>query len=93
MRHFAARGPLDRTTALRSVFSDVLADEVLARRSKATFNEAFISDHSREFAAHWTGSGVDEQLVNPDRLTEEWRSERPDARSLLLMQAAWLAGS
>jgi asparagine synthetase B (glutamine-hydrolysing) len=90
-RHFGAGGPPDRTSAMRVLFSDVLPDEVLARRTKAYFDEAFISDHSREFAAGWTGMGVDPSLVDPDRLAEEWRSDQPDARSLLLMQAAWLS--
>ena len=40
---FGARGPGDRTTAMRAVFGDALPDRVLARRSKATFNDAFFS--------------------------------------------------
>jgi asparagine synthase (glutamine-hydrolysing) len=90
-RHFGARGPADRSSALAALFGDVLPEPALSRRSKAHFDDAFISDHARSFAAGWTGTGVDQSLVDPDRLAEEWRSEHPDPRSLLLMQAAWLA--
>jgi asparagine synthase (glutamine-hydrolysing) len=90
--HFGARGPVDRSAAMRELFGDVLPDPVLTRRSKAWFDEAFVSDESRRFAAGWTGTGVDTSLVDPERLAASWRAERPDPRSLLLMQAAWLAG-
>ena len=88
---FGARGPADRTAAMRAVFGDVLPDAVLARRSKATFDEAFCSHHSRAFAARWTGSGVDRSLVDVERVAGVWNAVRPDPRSFSLMQAAWLA--
>jgi asparagine synthase (glutamine-hydrolysing) len=91
--HFGRRGPGDRSTAMGTLFSDLLPEPVLTRRSKAYFDEAFIGDHSRRFVAQWDGRGVDESLVDPDRLAEVWRSEHPDPRSLLLMQAAWLSST
>ena len=90
--HFGARGPVNRSTAMRALFDDVLPAAVLARTSKAWFNAAFFSDPSRAFVANWTGAGVDPAIVDLDRLLDEWRSERPDARSFLLMQSVWLAG-
>ena len=89
---FGARGPTDRTTAMRAVFGDVLPGPVLARRSKATFDAAFCSHHSRAFAARWNGAGVDRSLVDVDRVACMWNAVRPDPRSFSLMQAAWLAG-
>lgn len=89
---FGVRGPRDRTAAMRAVFGDVLPEPVLARCSKATFDEAFCSRHSRAFAAAWTGGGVDTSLVDSDRVAAVWNAVRPDPRSLSLMQAAWLAG-
>jgi asparagine synthase (glutamine-hydrolysing) len=89
--HYGRQGPLDRSAAMGELFGDVLPPAVLTRRSKAHFDEAFVSDHSRAFASGWTGAGVDEALVDHDRLAAGWRSEHPDPRSLLLMQAAWLA--
>lgn len=85
------RGPGDRSAAMRLLFADLLPEVVLTRGSKAHFDEAFVSDHSRSFAAAWTGDGVDGSLVDVGQLAAEWRTERPDPRSLLLMQAAWHA--
>ena len=90
-RLFGRHGPSDRTTALRALFGDVLPDRVLARRSKATFNGAFFADHSRAFAARWSGGGIDATLVDPDEVAAVWNAVRPDPRSFSLMQAAWLA--
>lgn len=88
---FGAAGPSDRSSALSAIFGDVLPEAVLTRRSKAFFDEAFVSDHTRTFVTGWTGVGVDPSLVDLERLGEQWRAENPDPRSLLLMQAAWLA--
>jgi len=88
---FGARGPSDRTGVMRAVFGDVLPDPVLARRSKATFNAAFCSQHSRAFAGRWSGGGVDRTLVDRDEVAAVWNAVQPDPRSFSLMQAAWLA--
>jgi asparagine synthase (glutamine-hydrolysing) len=88
---FGRSGPGDRSSAMRVLFADLLPEALLTRRSKAHFDEAFVSEYSRDFGSGWTGAGVDSALVDAERLAAEWRSERPDARSLLLMQAAWLS--
>ena len=88
---FGVRGPGDRTTVMRAVFGDDLPDRVLARRSKARFDAAFCSHHSRAFGARWTGGGVDRSLVDAERLADVWNAVQPDPRSFSLMQAAWLA--
>lgn len=82
---------VERTGAFRALVGDVLPDAILARRTKSSFDEAFFARHAREFAESWDGSGVDESIVDPEALAAEWRSGHPDARSLLLLQAAWLA--
>lgn len=89
--HFGRRGPSDRSSAMQGLFSDLLPDAVLTRRSKAYFDEAFVCEQSREFGARWTGAGVDPSIVHAERLAQVWRSDEPDPRSLLLMQAAWLS--
>ena len=89
-RHFGGCGPTDRSAAMQTLFGDVLPDAVLTRRSKAWFDQAFFSEPSRAFAAAWTGGGVDPALVDPERLAVVW-AERPDPRSFLLLQAAWLS--
>jgi hypothetical protein len=83
----------DRTPALEALFGDVLPGDVLRRSSKSSFDEAFFAAPSRSFAAAWDGEGVDQGLVNPEALAAEWSGARPDPRSYLLLQAAWLAGS
>ena len=90
-RRFGARGPADRTAAMLRLFGDLLPFDVSARGTKARFDEVFLTERSRAFAAGWDGGGVDTSLVDPERLAREWRGPRPSARSLLLMQSAWLA--
>lgn len=90
-RHFGFRGPERRDVALRELFGDVLPEPLVTRRTKAAFTEAVFGELSREFAASWTGTGVDLALVDPDRLATEWRAPRPHAASSLLLQQAWLA--
>jgi hypothetical protein len=89
--HFPLGGPGDRTAAMRALFGDLLPDDVLARRSKAWFDEAFFAEHSRRFVAGWDGRGVDPSLVDAEKLAGVWQSQNPDPRSGLLLQAAWLA--
>jgi asparagine synthetase B (glutamine-hydrolysing) len=88
---YGPRGPVDRSTAMRDLFGDLLPESVLARRSKAAFDEAFFSEHSRAFAARWSGGGVDRSLVDPEAIAAVWNAVHPDPRSFSLMQAAWLA--
>lgn len=84
-------GFLSRTEALRTLFADLLPDAILARTGKARFNAVVVASHSRDFVKRWNGEGVDPDLVDPEALVAEWRSPFPDARSLPLIQSAWLA--
>jgi asparagine synthase (glutamine-hydrolysing) len=81
----------DRTAALRALASDLLPDDVLSRSSKASFTRCYMNNHTREFAARWTGNGVDDQLVDPDELRRIWLGESPAAPTAALLQDAWLA--
>jgi asparagine synthase (glutamine-hydrolysing) len=56
------------------------------------FGLAFWKRESREFAAGWDGSGVDQAVVDPERLREVWRLPSPLFGSATLLQRAWLAG-
>jgi asparagine synthase (glutamine-hydrolysing) len=84
---------LERTEGLRAVFGGLVPDDVLARRTKASFDGAFWNRHSRAFATGWGGGGVGADLVDTDALRREWAQERPDPRTFTLLQAAWLAGN
>lgn len=80
----------DRSAAMSALFADVLPEELLSRATKAQFDGAFWAGHSRELVARWNGEGVDEELVDVERLREVWSSPEPDARSFTLLQSVWL---
>jgi asparagine synthase (glutamine-hydrolysing) len=81
-----------RTAVLRELASDLLPDEVLSRQSKATFNTCYMTTHTRDFASAWTGTGLDDQLVDCGELQRAWLADRPIPATAALLQTAWLAG-
>jgi asparagine synthase (glutamine-hydrolysing) len=80
-----------RAAVMRHLFGDVLPEALIGRRTKAELTGALWGERSRAFAAAWDGSGVDGELVDVDRLRDQWRAENPLFGSGLLLQAAWLA--
>ena len=90
--HFGFRGPASREAAVRELFGDVLPPALVKRRGKAFFDEAVLGERTRAFAATWDGTGVDNDLVDLDRLADEWRLPKPNVRTSLLLQHAWLDG-
>jgi asparagine synthetase B (glutamine-hydrolysing) len=80
----------DRGAALRALFGELLPDQVLSRTTKACFDSAFWTRHSRAFAQGWDGQGVDPTVVDPAALRAVWSGPEPDAHTYLLLQAAWL---
>ena len=81
----------NRQEAMNSLFHDVLPAGVRARRTKAAFDGAFWHEHSRELVARWNGEGIDESLVDVDRLRTEWQSDAPDPRTFTLLQSVKIA--
>ncbi len=79
-----------RTQVMRALFGGVLPEEIVARRSKAYFNRAFVGEDTRAFAEEWDGGGVEREWVDPEILRDEWLSEFPSAISTPLLHAAWL---
>jgi hypothetical protein len=86
-----ALGPGDRTAVLRRLVGDLLPDDVLARTSKGDYTRCYMGHPTREFAARWSGDGVDHELVDADELKRLWVSQTPIAPTTSLLQAAWLA--
>jgi asparagine synthetase B (glutamine-hydrolysing) len=82
---------LTRAAAMRELFSGLLPPDVLARRTKSHFDDAFWSVHSRRLAGEWAGDGVDTAFVDRDALRAEWAKPNPDGRTFLLLQAAAVA--
>ena len=88
----AARGGFpDRTAGMRALFGELLPDDVLARRSKASFDAVFFNRHSRAFARSWDGAGAPAGLVDADALRAHWSGGAPAAQTFTLLQALWLA--
>jgi hypothetical protein len=87
--HAGRGGWSSRAAAMQDLFGDVLPGAVVKRATKAAFDTIFFHDYSRDFIATWDGSGVDESLIDLDKLRAAWSAEAVDARSLSLLQAAW----
>jgi hypothetical protein len=75
---------------LRQMCSDLLPVDVLAARPGPDLTRVFFDDASREFAVIWTGTGLDESIVDAEALRRIWLSDRPDPRTACLLQYAWL---
>jgi len=82
-----------RTDTMRFLFSDLLPEPVLARRSKASFNGSRFGEDERDFASGWDGNGVDDRLVDVAELRRHWLGERPAGLTVPLLHQAWLAQS
>lgn len=85
---FAGMGT--RTQLMRHLFGDVLPADLVQRQTKAGFNGVLFTDISRDFAASWSGHGVPEELVDPQRLRRHWLDGPVDAKTFTMLQAAWL---
>ena len=80
-----------RTDAMTFLAEDLLPAAILGRETKPGFNTAYFTDIARGFAKDWDGRGVNEELVDPEKLQSAWLSQVPNASSFALLQAAWLA--
>jgi asparagine synthase (glutamine-hydrolysing) len=86
----AAERPASRSDAMTMLVGDLLPPTLLNRSTKARFDEVFWTEHSRELVADWDGEGVDPELVDLDRLREEWSKPTPEAHTFTLLQSVWL---
>jgi asparagine synthetase B (glutamine-hydrolysing) len=92
-RRGGRRGFGDRTRAMSAVFSEVLPEAILRRKDKADFTRSGWGPAAKRFIAAWSGMGVPLDLVDPAGLRAAWAEALPDARTILLLHAAWLAES
>jgi asparagine synthase (glutamine-hydrolysing) len=76
---------------MRALFGDLLPDRVLARRSKAGFGSAFVTDAARAFVRGFDGTGLDRSLVDEDALRRAWSDDDGILASATLIQSLWLA--
>lgn len=80
-----------RTDVMTFLAEDLLPQALLARATKPAYNTAYFTDTARSFAESWDGTGLDEELVDPEVLRSTWLSSWPNASSFALLQAVWLA--
>jgi asparagine synthetase B (glutamine-hydrolysing) len=80
-----------RAAALQAHFDDLLPSEIWTRGTKAVFTEVAWGAETRAFVDSWDGTGLDDELVDPEALRAMWAQPRPDARTLLCLAQAWLA--
>ena len=85
------RGFGEQRAMLHRLAGGLLPQDLLTRRPAPDLNPVFFGEPSREFAADWTGAGLDESVVDTEALRRNWLSDRPDPRTACLLQYAWLA--
>lgn len=78
-----------RTAIMRRLFSDLLPDTLLARRTQAFFDDVFWTAETRAFAAGAADVAYPE-IVDAPSIHAEWRKPIPNFGSALLLQATWL---
>ena len=91
-----ARGIGGRTAVMRKLSGDLLPERLVTRPTKAVFPEAYCNRHTRDFVRTWPGDGVDDELVDVERLRAllgDGTDHRWLGRSAILIQSAWLAGA
>lgn len=85
-----ATGFKGRSATMDWLFGELLPQEVINRKTKASFPH-YWGDASRTLAADWDGEGLDNRFVDRDALRRVWSSDRVDHRSALLIQSLWLS--
>ena len=81
-----------RTEAMTDLFGDLLPAGILSRATKAAFISPVWGPATRQFAADWSGEGVNDRYVDVAALRREWLTEAPHFATMLLLQSAWLYG-
>jgi asparagine synthase (glutamine-hydrolysing) len=86
------RGFGGRTATLQALFGDLLPPEILARATKAHFDEVFWGPATRAFAHRILADGelAVPALLDRRGLAAAWTADPAPAVSLLLLQASWL---
>ncbi len=82
-----------REEILRLLTGDRLPQEILTRQGKATFRDPLWTATAKAFAESWTGTGLDERLVDPQAVHDAWLNDPPVVLTTTMLQAAWLAAN
>ncbi len=81
----------DRGEVMVQVFSDLLPEEVLRRRSKAIFGSLLFGPRTEQFVREWQPRSIDPGLVDVAALRQVWSEGLTDQRSIGLLRQEWLA--
>jgi asparagine synthase (glutamine-hydrolysing) len=88
------RGYAGRTEVMRTLFADVLPEEINSRPTKAVFGQPHWTHYSQDFGRSWNGEGVNPELVDVDVLHRLWTDTNPPpGPTLILLKQAWLASN
>jgi hypothetical protein len=82
-----------RAAMIRALFGEALPEACMKRRPKAIFRDVFWRRHTRAVLSSCDFDAIDDHVVDRDGLREEWSHTRPNTRTALLVQQAWLAHS
>lgn len=69
---------------------DLLPGDALRECRPGNLNGVFFGPRAREFAAQWSGEGIDGSIVNVAALRRNWLSDDPDPRTGSMLQYVWL---
>jgi hypothetical protein len=80
----------DRKHLLDALMGDLLPPGFLERTTKGTYSVPLWTNASTDFAASWSGNGLDNSLVDPEAVRATWLTEGRTVMSTSMLQAAWL---
>ncbi len=84
---------INRSELIARYFATLLPAEIVERRSKAEFSDAYFAAPTRRFARSWDGRGIPEQ-ADAEWLKQHWSTApRVHGGSTLLLQRAALAAA
>ncbi|MGD9704728.1 MAG: asparagine synthase-related protein [Acidimicrobiia bacterium] len=84
---------INRSELIARYFTSLLPAEIIERRSKAEFSDAYFAAHTRRFGRVWDGRGVPDR-VDARWLKEHWSSaDRIHGGSTILLQRAALTAA
>jgi asparagine synthase (glutamine-hydrolysing) len=84
------RGFSSKLSVLELAVGDLLPLREWRGPRPIDFTRVFFGEHTRAFARRWSGQGLDDSLVDAERLRSIWLGDAPDARTAGLMQMAWM---
>jgi asparagine synthase (glutamine-hydrolysing) len=80
-----------RRALMQLLVGDLVPRELVERESKASFTDPLWTPEAVGFARDWSGAGLDERFVDPERVQGAWLDPDRSLMTTTMLQAAWLA--